>query len=88
MPDSKPGQPQRTNRNAVPNPRIRACSPTSSRSTSRRVALPPNLDLNAAEVKPVYRNDVLWSRSYCAVTCGSAPRSVISQYVEQQGMPN
>ena len=28
---------------------------------------------------------VLWSRSYCVLTCGGAPLSIIKQYIEQQG---
>jgi putative transposase len=30
---------------------------------------------------------VFWSRSYCIVSCGGAPLSVINQYVEQQAAP-
>ncbi|HKD56796.1 MAG TPA: transposase, partial [Hyphomicrobiaceae bacterium] len=28
-----------------------------------------------------------WSRSYCIISCGGAPLSVIKQYVEQQSAP-
>jgi len=31
-----------------------------------------------------YKNPVFWSRSYCILTCGGAPLSVIKQYIEQQ----
>ena len=31
-----------------------------------------------------YRNPVFWSRTYCILTCGGAPLSVIKQYIEQQ----
>lgn len=41
----------------------------------------------AAEVNKVYRKPVLWSRSYCIVSCGGAPLSVIKQYIEQQDAP-
>jgi putative transposase len=30
------------------------------------------------------RKPVLWSRSYCIISCGGAPLSVIKQYIEQQ----
>jgi len=33
----------------------------------------------------VYYKPVFWSRSYCIITCGGAPLSVIKQYIEQQG---
>jgi putative transposase len=32
-----------------------------------------------------YRKPVLWSRSYCVLSCGGAPLSVLRQYIEQQG---
>ena len=31
-----------------------------------------------------YSKPVLWSRSYCIISCGGAPLSVIKQYIEQQ----
>ena len=31
-----------------------------------------------------YWKAVFWSRSYCILTCGGAPLSVIKQYIEQQ----
>lgn len=31
-----------------------------------------------------YKNPIFWSRSYCILTCGGAPLSVIKQYIEQQ----
>ena len=31
---------------------------------------------------------VFWSRSYCIITCGGAPLSVIEQYIEQQETPH
>lgn len=31
---------------------------------------------------------VFWSRSYCIMTCGGAPLSVIKQYIEQQEAPH
>ena len=33
----------------------------------------------------IYYKPVFWSRSYCIITCGGAPLSVIKQYIEQQG---
>lgn len=41
----------------------------------------------AAEVNRVYRKPVFWSRSYCVISCGGAPLSVIKQYIEQQAAP-
>jgi putative transposase len=32
-----------------------------------------------------YRQPVLWSRSYCVLTCGGAPLSILRQHIEQQG---
>jgi len=37
------------------------------------------------ELKKYYWNKpVFWSRSYCILTCGGAPLSVIKQYIDQQ----
>jgi len=41
----------------------------------------------ARELSAVYRKPVFWSRSYCILTCGGAPLSVIRQYIEQQEAP-
>lgn len=41
----------------------------------------------AEELNRVYRKPVLWSRSYCILSCGGAPLSVIKQYIEQQEAP-
>ena len=41
----------------------------------------------ADEVNRFYRKPVLWSRSYCAISCGGAPLSVIKQYIERQSAP-
>jgi len=38
----------------------------------------------ATELGKVYKKRVLWSRTYCLLTCGGAPLSVIKQYIEQQ----
>jgi putative transposase len=37
------------------------------------------------ELSRWYRQPVLWSRSYCVLSCGGAPLSVLRQYIEQQG---
>ena len=39
----------------------------------------------AEEISKVYWKPVFWSRSYCILSCGRAPLSVIKQYIEQQG---
>ena len=39
----------------------------------------------AEHVNQVYRgNPVFWSRTYCLLSCGGAPLSIIKQYIEQQ----
>jgi putative transposase len=38
----------------------------------------------AAQLRKVYWKPVFWSRSYCVVSCGGAPLSVLKQYVEGQ----
>jgi putative transposase len=43
----------------------------------------------AEELKRNYWNKpVFWSRSYCIISCGGAPLSVIKQYIEQQEAPH
>lgn len=36
------------------------------------------------ELAERYRKPVFWNRTYCVLTCGGAPLSVIKQYIEQQ----
>lgn len=39
-------------------------------------------------LKKFYLNKpVFWSRSYCILSCGGAPLSVLKQYIEQQKTP-
>jgi putative transposase len=39
-------------------------------------------------LKNIYwKQPVFWSRSYCMLTCGGAPLSIIKQYIEQQKTP-
>jgi putative transposase len=38
----------------------------------------------ARELYRIYWKPVFWSRSYCILTCGGAPLSIIKQYIEQQ----
>jgi putative transposase len=38
------------------------------------------------ELKSFYKERVLWSRTYCMVTCGGAPLSVLKRYIENQGV--
>jgi putative transposase len=40
------------------------------------------------EVTRFYRKPVLWSRSYCVISCGGAPLSVLRQYIENQDRPD
>jgi len=39
------------------------------------------------QLRRVYRKPVFCSRSYCIISCGGAPLTVIKQYVEQQEAP-
>jgi len=39
----------------------------------------------AAHLRPFYWKLVFWSRSYCLVSAGGAPLSVIQQYIQNQG---
>jgi putative transposase len=39
----------------------------------------------AGALAKVYDKPVFWSRSYCIITCGGAPLSILKQYIEQQG---
>lgn len=39
----------------------------------------------AAHLRPYYWKPVFWSRSYCLVSAGGAPLSVIAQYIQNQG---
>ena len=38
-----------------------------------------------AELARWYQQPGLWSQSYCVLTCGGAPLSMLRQYIEQQG---
>lgn len=38
----------------------------------------------ADHIKHFYRKPVFWSRTYCLITCGGAPLSVLKQYIENQ----
>ena len=39
------------------------------------------------EIKKHFYKDVLWSPSYCAVSCGGAPLDLIRSYIEKQKKP-
>lgn len=41
----------------------------------------------AAHLGTFYAKPVLWSRSYCVLSCGGAPLAVIQQYIQQQDRP-
>jgi len=42
----------------------------------------------AHELAGVYAKPVLWSRSYCVLSCGGAPLAIIRQYIQQQDRPD
>ena len=42
----------------------------------------------AEHLSGYYSKPVLWSRSYCVLSCGGAPLEVIKQYIEQQDRPD
>lgn len=50
--------------------------------TSRRLRT-----IFAQELAGVYSKPVLWSRSYCVLSCGGAPLEIIKQYIQQQDRP-
>ena len=35
-----------------------------------------------------YWKPVFWSRTYCILSCGGAPLTILKQYIEQQSTPN
>lgn len=39
------------------------------------------------KLSQVYREPVLWSRSYCVISCGGAPLEILKKYIEQQDRP-
>ncbi|WP_247744440.1 IS200/IS605 family transposase [Sulfitobacter sp. R18_1] len=39
-------------------------------------------------VSKFYWKSVFWSRTYCLVSCGGAPFSIIKQYIENQDQPD
>jgi len=39
------------------------------------------------KIKKRYFKNVLWSPSYCAVSCGGAPLDIIKSYIEKQRTP-
>lgn len=42
----------------------------------------------AEHLKKFYwKKPIFWSRTYCILSCGGAPLSVIKQYIEQQKVP-
>lgn len=51
--------------------------------TSRRLRT-----MFAQELAGVYSKPVLWSRSYCVLSCGGAPLEIIKQYIQLQDRPD
>jgi putative transposase len=45
------------------------------------------LRIERPDIEKRYWNNVLWSPSYFAGSCGGAPLGIIKQYVEQQKTP-
>jgi putative transposase len=45
------------------------------------------LRIERPDLQKRYWNNVLWSPSYFAASCGGAPLSTIKQYVEEQKNP-
>lgn len=41
-----------------------------------------------AKLDRIYDKPVFWSRTYCIISCGGAPLSVLKQYIEQQETPD
>ena len=43
----------------------------------------------SAKLSRVYwKQPVFWSRSYCIISCGGAPLSILKQYIERQAAPD
>jgi putative transposase len=40
-----------------------------------------------AYLKKFYWKPVFWNRSYCILSCGGAPLSILKQYIEKQSQP-
>jgi putative transposase len=40
------------------------------------------------DIKKHFFKDVLWSPSYCAVSCGGAPLEIIKKYIQDQRRPD
>jgi REP-associated tyrosine transposase len=57
---------------------VNSLKTTSSRLVRRKFA---------NQLRRVYRKPEFWSRSYCIISCGGAPPTVIKQYLEQQTAP-
>lgn len=51
--------------------------------TSRRLR-----NVYADHLRQFYDKPVLWSRSYCILTCGGAPLEILRQYIQQQARPD
>lgn len=51
--------------------------------TSRRLRT-----MFAQQLRAVYSKPVLWSRSYCVLSCGGAPLEIVKQYIQQQDRPD
>lgn len=51
--------------------------------TSRRLR-----NVYADHLRQFYDKPVLWSRSYCILTCGGAPLEILRQYIQQQAKPD
>ena len=43
---------------------------------------------SAEHLAGYYSKPVLWSRSYCVLSCGGAPLQIIQQYIQQQDRPD
>ena len=41
----------------------------------------------ANHVRRFFHKPVLWSRSYCVISCGGAPLEIVKQYISQQNRP-
>jgi putative transposase len=42
----------------------------------------------ATKLNKLYKTRVFWNRSYCILSCGGAPLSVLKQYIENQELPD
>ena len=49
--------------------------------------MPARVEFAAEPARVYWKKPVFWSRSYCIISCGGAPLSILKPYIEQQAAP-